>query len=442
MNQPLQSMTALVMITALALPLPAWASDPCATEKGNSVQKTQYCDAAKAAEESADGQQAVGIIQAAAAATCISACLLSPTGTGEMVCQGASIGATVATIGVGIKYQEYVSSLASSLATLSPWFFNGIAYDAGVQGFQGTLMDLATETVDVSTKKLGIETKFNETASNRAGEKAAQNDNTGCYVAAAIHGLTSTVSFVGAQNSKEKADENRDSARKLIDQALAAEAKAAEQARRDALNTEAIGNPNSGVAPPGYRGTTTAYRPGAAGGFGGGSFAPSMNFNQMVNFALAQPGNNLPGFVRSPQFRAELERNSGMSADQLVRLGDPTKIMQAGVAKLLKPEGQARLAEIGGRMQSLARQGAPERRSQMLAATPREKPQADPRAEAAYEAIQTKAAAGDKPAGELVPIADRLLSSVAGDEENPSISIFVRVSSRYHLAWGKVGSNE
>lgn len=139
-----------------------------------------------------------------------------------------------------------------------------------------------------------------------------------------------------------------------------------------------------------------------------------------------------------------LEKLSGYSADQLMGLGNPRSIMQAGLAKTLTPEGQNQFASVlksvsadlgaseagsayvgGGGKRGGGDSGLPDINSFLDKLAPGE---------------------GETQAGTEVAEIDfgpnRMIASRAGDEEDRRVSLFSRVSGRYRLASSRVSSRQ
>jgi len=154
------------------------------------------------------------------------------------------------------------------------------------------------------------------------------------------------MSSKGAKSSEETAKQNREAAAKLISQAL-----------NPAIASAAMGKPASIPS-----GTTSGSSASGFSNLAGGGLSSSssgsnqikgqdmnscsrMGFSAQVNCAI-NAGLKLPPGVNHPAFAQALETASRIPIDQLMGHEDPKSIIGAGVGAALNPSQKAQLADI------------------------------------------------------------------------------------------------
>ncbi|MFN7685978.1 MAG: hypothetical protein ACK5QT_11275 [Oligoflexia bacterium] len=481
----LSLMLAVLLVLEPLTPL-AWAKpDPCQNEEAWSRQKSNYCSAAKVAEEAQKGQFSVGFIQAAVAATCLEACLTVVSNLTPNWCTYASVAGTAATM---MTTKNTTAKLSSAAGTGLMVFKPGMeaqgqiaregvaegayrgAYDATNQSQYGTqtadamfrnpskllnknIRSNGSPTLESeSTNAAGNakEKALNSPEANEAANKAKTNAaRTLACATAAFSALSSYMSFDGAKDSKKKAEENRKLAAEL--DTIAANTPAPEQATGSNTGGANPGTNPANPAPPQGPGFGIANAPSGAGGPGAQEqrkrLAPGAlpSFGPTLSAALAFQDNGLPPGVSSPQFRATLEKLSGRSADDLAKIAmqsqDPAVIMKAGLARTLNSKGMSFLDQILAESKvSLQRELATMAPSKLASST---SSPSSPLFTSTIEQISVQAQPELNPS-DRAPAANEpahgILSSVLGDEENRELSLFSRVSTRYQVSQDRVSA--
>jgi len=160
-------------------------------------------------------------------------------------------------------------------------------------------------------------------------------------------------------------------------------------------------------------------------------------FDGTLACASADPNSNLPAFVTTPEFKNALEKATGMSADRFVDSGDVKSAIQAGMLKALGPTGADKVGSILADGQSkLLKDGA------LYASGGRGQGGGGSDPEIDFNGMLDRIL-GKKDAPESAKktnerLSSRALASQAGDEENPRLSLFARVSSRYQLSQNRL----
>ena len=416
----LRSGTAALVIASLLLagpsPLAFANGDACKGEQAGDAQVSHYCAAAKSADEASKSQKMVGMIQGGVTAVCAAACASGfwTLGISEGWCNAAAIGGAVAGLVVAKKTQDKMMSMMP---------------------VAGTALTVFTAPGGMGA---GLSTAFNFTPevgsalSSAAGPPAPGGFTMSC-VSAGLAAVTAFMSFSGSSKSKKTASENRKLASEMASQNKAANV---EVRPLGLIAMDAPSNPTpfgAGTKPTPFKEGPSVKNAALAGG--AGSPCGGTGFSGALSCALASPDNNLPSFVSSPEFRAALERTSGMSADQLFSIEDPKQMIQAGLGKVLNDEGQRALsqildeaksgleAELGSRSSVIASGGS----GGSSFTLPTDSSFGAPIAEEAKEL-------------KFEPQADRALASDLGAENNPAISLFTRVSTRYQLSKDRVSA--
>ncbi len=147
---------------------------------------------------------------------------------------------------------------------------------------------------------------------------------------AAVEGGMAVMNHMGAQDSKETAEENRKLAAEVVDTALAPLPGFLGSAAPAVARAPSL----SGGGQTGFGGGTSV--PGGVNANDGGNLRPLLSsagsctggFANRLNCASAR-GVQLPPAARMPGFIPALEKASGLPIDQLMSRGDPGSIMGA-----------------------------------------------------------------------------------------------------------------
>jgi hypothetical protein len=461
----LSLMLAVLLVLEPLTPL-AWAKpDPCQNEEAWSRQKSNYCSAAKVAEEAQKGQFSVGFIQAAVAATCLEACLTVVSNLTPNWCTYASVAGTAATMMTTKNTTAKLSSAAGTgLMVFKPGMEaqgqiarEGVAEGAGRGAYDQTMATEAprndgpeAQAAASSAANSAKEKALNSPEANDAANKAKTNAARGlaCMTATAAT-ISSYMSFDGAKDSKKKAEENRKLAAEL--DTIAANTPAPEQGTGSNTGGANPGTNPANPAPPQGPGFGIANAPSGAGGPGAQEprkrLAPGAlpSFGPTLSAALAFQDNGLPPGVSSPQFRATLEKLSGRSADDLAKIAmqsqDPAVIMKAGLARTLNSKGMSFLDQILAESKvNLQRELATMAPRKLASST---SSPSSPLFTSTIEQISVQAQPELNPsdrAPAAIEPAHGILSSVLGDEENRELSLFSRVSTRYQVSQDRVSA--
>ncbi|MFN7685021.1 MAG: hypothetical protein ACK5QT_06375 [Oligoflexia bacterium] len=421
----------LALGLALLQPLEGRASSlpaPCDGSYKGTAQVGPYCAAAKSADKARAPQKAVGSVHAVVAGVCTAACAGAWAG-GDSWCTGAALVGAAANLAISI---DAGTSWANAITGLGGF---GVGY----------LLSGATQAVGGAVMSAQSVTQVAQVASdagknaNQAVGNAAFKRGQACFTAA-FSAVASYMSFDGEKASKKSRDSNIEAARKLV-------------GPLDPQVTQA-GGPWVGLS----------GAPGSIGGAfsGGGVSALDRGASKRVSgddspsseggcdlssaqgtlsCALAQTDSGLAPWVGSEEFKNTLEKLSGRPLDEVLSKESPEAIMSAALGNALNPRGQEKFAELVSdtRSRMLAELGE---QSSVYAASGKggAKKQG---ADFSYIPFQAnEASLGTQPDEARFGGARALASSKPGDEENPAISLFVRVSSRYVMNREKVSALE
>jgi len=410
----LRSSTAALVIVSLLLagptPYALANEDACKGEQAKDAQVSHYCSAAKSADEAGKSQKTVGMIQAGVTTVCAAACASGfwTLGISEGWCNAAAIGGAVAGLVIAKKTQDKMMSMMP---------------------VAGTALTVFTASGGVGA---GLSAAFNFTPevgsalSSAAGPPAPGGFTMSC-VSAGLSAVTAFMSFNGASNSKKTASQNRNLASEMASQQKAANI---EVRPLGLIAMDAPSNPTpfgAAAKPNPFQEGPSVKNAALAGG--AGSPCGGTGFSGALSCALASPDNNLPSFVSSPEFRAALERTSGMSADQLFSIEDPKQMIQAGLGKVLNDEGQRALSQILDEAKSGLEAELGSRSSVMASAS----------SSGSSFTLPTDLSFGAPMTEETREVkfesqASRALASDLGAENDPSVSLFTRISTRYQLS--------
>jgi hypothetical protein len=273
------------------------------------AQKLNYCQAAQGASSAAGADSAMWKVWAGVGTVCTYACVASFTGlpTSEYICMGVTL----------------AGGLADAFATKN--FVSALTAIGGVgAGY------IANQTIN----------KASDSAGPNAPPKAQKD--IGACLNAGIAAVQVYAKHSAMKNDEDSVRANLDSAKKLTDSAAAA-VNGTFNAQNQAATATGTGNANGG-------GTTTHLASDISG---------NSNFN--ASSACAQARNtsnpavimscavasdrNLPGFVSSPKFAKEIQKDSGTSlADFLGKGGTPTSLMGQAMSNGMSPNQAGKLA--------------------------------------------------------------------------------------------------
>jgi hypothetical protein len=400
---------------------------PCDGSYKGTVQVDKYCSAAQAADDAVGPQNAVGAIHGVVAGVCTAACAIEAFG-GTGWCTGVAIGGAAA-------------NLAISLDAGTDWMnavmgLGGIGVSMVLPGLATSVGSVVASSATTELIAKGAEEGAKE-AARTAGEEASKkvlSRGTACLTAA-ISILASVMSFDGASSSKDSRKDNIANARKLIN-----EYNSSIEKNRDISTTLASAGSevNAGGAPVG----SSPQRGGAPGsGNGGGRAGLSCGgsgFDSTLNCALSAPGNNLPPFVSSPEFKKAIEQLSGRSADEVIAQGSAQGIAQATLANALNKEGQDKFAALIGNTRGKYDR---EMASSGSVYASGKGGGAKKGVESSYNFALPDGAGGTAATGAVTTTFNGMrvpASLQTGVEEDPSVSLFLRVSSRYYQSREKV----
>lgn len=97
--------TTIAAAAALSIPVPSWTAENCSTAAG---QSSSYCAAAKSAREAEKSNKALTVVYSGVAAVCGYACVVGVPGPSQMACQGSNIAAGVTD---AVMTQNYMGAL-------------------------------------------------------------------------------------------------------------------------------------------------------------------------------------------------------------------------------------------------------------------------------------------------------------------------------------------
>ena len=450
--RPSRSLSASAILLLLA-PSLAQAAHVCDDPSALGTQSRSHCDAAKTAKETAKGQKAVGTVQAGVAAVCAASCAASFTmmPITEGYCNTAAVAGTVFTIVKAKEMTDKMMGMMSLGGTAYSVMNNGFggAFDFGKGGgnfsAQAGAQDAGTKAfveaggkVDEAGKAItnGADPKALE-----AGQKAADKSQShASCLTAGLSAVSSFMSFEGAKNSEKTANQNRDAASSLVSKINSS------LSTGQASVTAGTGAaPGSGQIAMGKGGASSVAK--STGISAKSSPCDQPGFNATVSCALAQPGNNLPSFVATPEFRNTLEKLSGISADRIAGLDNPGAMIQAGMGRVLTSQGQEKLGSILAETRAGVAQGLP---SSSYASAGRGGSGSGggdggmPDLNALMDKLmpKTEEQAAAPTTQEIQFDSTRDLSTQAGDEENRRISIFARVSTRYQISRNRLTTRQ
>ena len=435
------SATAILLLIAPSL---AHAAHVCDDPSALGTQSRSYCDAAKTAKDTAKGQKAVGTVQAGVAAVCAASCAASFTmmPITEGYCNTAAVAGTVFTIVKAKEMTDKMMGMMSLGGTAYSVMNNGFggAFDFGKNGGAFSAQAGAQEAGQAASEAA---TKAGESAAaaTEAGKKAADKaqSHASCLTAG-LSAVSSFMSFEGAKNSEKNANQNRDAAASLV-----SKINSSLSTGSASVSAGTGAAPGSGQIAMGKGGASKLAK--STGISAKSSPCDQPGFNATVSCALAQPGNNLPSFVATPEFRGTLEKLSGMSADRIAGLDNPGAMIQAGMGRVLTPQGQDKLASILAETRAGVAQGLP---SSSYASAGRGGSgsgggdEGMPDLNALMEKLMPKTEEQAAAPGTQEIQFDRTqdLSTQAGDEENRRISIFDRVSTRYQISRNRLTTRQ
>lgn len=413
------------------------------TQGSSSVgqQRAAYCTAADAADEAAKGQKSSAMIQAGVAAVCTLACTKSmfSFGLGEGWCSAASIAGMAGSMMVSKNAQNNMSGMAMNLGSvmmstqMDMGDFSTSFKLGGTEAATGAPAVTGAETASLPyAERAGDVATGAGDAANQAASGAEKGGSKMSCLSAAMSAMQAMMSQQGAKDSEETARKNR---------ALAA---ALQDDQGQAANVQA-GNPfkASGGAPAGTSGASPLGR-GAGLGLSEDSRSAkpkspcgTAGFDGALACASADPNSNLPTFVSTPEFKNALEKATGMSADRFVDSGDVKSAIQAGMLKALGPSGADKVGSILAEAQAnLLPNGSAYASGGRGYGGGGSDPEMD--LNGMLDRILGKKDAPESAKKTNERFSSRALASQAGDEENPRLSLFARVSSRYQLSQNRV----
>ncbi|NDD90872.1 hypothetical protein EBZ37_02140 [bacterium] len=389
-------------------------------------QVGEYCAAAEAAEKAAKDQQMLGGVHAGVAGICLIPCAANGAfGSGMLlaqICSGSSIAAAVGDVVVTKQFTGAIGALVGGYGLIRSFNSGGAAAAKGT-------VDAAKGGADAG-KQAGSQ-----------GSKAAKSTNmdmTSC-ITAATETLMSAMNFMGAEDSKKTAKDNRDQAKQLVDDTLSIVPK-------DPLPGGIQGPSISGgtIALGPSTTTPTAYAATSAGDLPSGSAVVSNSgsgkcdgFANSLNCAVAQ-GNKLPAMARSGDFISTLEKFSGLPIDKLMAKNNTAGIINAVAGKAIGDKGQSAVSAAVAKAEEQLR--APGTAGATYAGGGGgggDAPSHDPMA-GLGDALASLADGGNKKEDDADNGARSeefgartAFSSITGTEQDRSMSIFTRVSRRY-----------
>ncbi len=336
LRRALYQSVAVVQIAAFMVPMGALAADekkgvdPCASTGGlvadsSLQQKKQYCDAAKAADKAAKNNKTIGSLYAANAAVCAAnaaACIYAvntfvAAGTAmafDYACIGFSVGTAVID---GVMTKNYTGAMMGLIGPASNLLIGGatgvVATAAGPTFAGGGSAKPCIPSV-VSTLMAGVQVMMNSNS---------------------------------AKDNKKTADQNRQAAGMLTDP--------------DAAANPSIATSNQNGTSGGIRSASTRT---SGGGSGGAETTESENQGSCagtgasgaIACALAAD-KNLPSALASPQFLKDLEKVTGMKADDFFSL-DPKDALQRGMGASVPSQSLPKLAALISEMESRVGKGS------------------------------------------------------------------------------------
>ena len=406
---------------------PERSDDPCKQKDGMDKQAMQqvgeYCAAAEAAEKAAKDQQMLGGVHAGVAGICLIPCAANGAfGSGMLlaqICSGSSIAAAVGDVVVTKQFTGAIGALVGGYGLIRSFNSGGAA--------------AAKETAKMSAE--------GTRQASSQGSKAAKSTNmdmTSC-ITAATETLMSAVNFMGAEDSKKTAKDNRDQAKQLVD---------------DTLSIVPKDTPPGGIQGPSISGgtialgpsttTPTAYAATSAGDLPSGSAVVSHSgsgkcdgFANSMNCAVAQ-GNKFPAIARSGDFISTLEKFSGLPIDKLMAKNNTAGIINAVAGKAIGDKGQSAVsAAVAKAEEQLRAPGTAGATYSGGGGGGGDAPSHDPMA-GLGDALASLADGGNKKEDDADNGArseefgaQTAFSSITGTEQDRSMSIFTRVSRRY-----------
>lgn len=379
-------------------------ADPCKDLKSEapssvSQQKASYCATAQSADEAAKGHERSAKIQAGVAAICTLTCSKSlfSVGLGEGYCSSAALLGVVGSVAVSKETESNMSSILMGMENLR----------------QATQMDME-------------DWSFSYKVTSQEEEKS----KTACLTAA-MATLQALMSDQAKEDAEKTAKENRELAASLTSEQKEIELKdpnLATQMSHSAKPSQLGSYGSAALAPLGRSASPHKTQAGSKKG----TECSGTDFDSTVACALSNEKTVLPSFVGTPEFKEALEHSTGMTADQFVSLDSAKSAIQAGVLKGLGTLGTAKLSAALNKAQAnLAR---PESSSVYAARGTG----ADSDFKTLLEGIlgkndpQTAKAPASSRAQAL--FYGRKPASKRGDEENRTLSLFDRITSRYQTS--------
>jgi len=307
------------------------ASDPCKKSKGESnssipQQAAEYCAAAEAADEAAKKQLLLTGVHAGVAGICLIPCvnnawLMMGEVTMGQVCSGAAIGAGVTDMITTKQFTGAVGTLMGAYNLVN-------SFDKKPEAAAATAKDApakASNKTDASTSPPKAEKK---------------SDMSSCLTAAVESGMA-IMNYIGHQNSKKTADENRKLAKDLKDESNATLSGTSPSAfSPGSIGT--VGNSmNGNSSTPGSASTVTqsgitSGKDKTASLKQGSRECSGSGFQAELQCAKASGVPLPPGFGSNSMNRA-LEKLSGLPLDKLMAKGDPSSIIGAVAGGALGP---------------------------------------------------------------------------------------------------------
>lgn len=252
-------------------------------------------------------------------------------------------------------------------------------------------------------------------------------------LAGGISTLMAMTSYRGAGKSGQTRDQEIEKVRSLMSTSSAALAGGSGLAMSgggagnggggDPVNPNPGNNPSPTPSPADSEGGTDCNR-------------VNKDFQANLNCALSVKDSGLPPELANPEFKKMLEKLSGTSADKLAGIQDPSKLIKATLGASLGADGKKALDEVlEASKQALLSAETPS--SVYASAGTGHAGGAPANADALFDKLlpgeggEQEGGAGPKTV-QLGRVA-AVVPSVAGDEENPGVSLFDRVQRRYRV---------
>lgn len=391
----------------------------------NMTQAQQYCQAGKAAEDSASADNKVWMIYAAASAICTAQCVLSMSpesaalqGMYKYICTAVDLGAA----GAGALWtKNYMTALTSVLPQAEPLVANAIGFGTG----SGSASTGGSNNV-FSTSQL-VAHQGGTAASGGGAWGMGKADTTACMTAATLaYGAFTTNSDAGkAQSTVNQSVQELEALQSGSASATGAGGAAFGQTVVSGVG--ANGSAAGGSSAP--NGTLGSSGSSAATAATTGSCSPSSTGTDAAVQCAATAG-NFPASITPAALDSALQKATGSGLAPF--MANAAQLGPAGaIASGLGSLGTDPATSFGSKLASLA--GDMNYSGVYTAGGGGSKGGTDPAdaMKSLLEQFGAKKKDGDKTANSnAVSFANRSIAS-ANPENDPSISLFARVASRY-----------